>query len=386
MFKDILQRGKCLVGFHQGPWQFSAEKICTKVQICTVCKARTEKPEHNWSEWAAPRPDSCDFQRKCTRCGISESKTEHAWGERQYAADGDCTLQRVCTRCAATEAAGTQHAMDTWTYAADDSCTQKLACSRCGATGAQSRIEHDWNAPTHSKFYGATVAVCGRCGETHVPADGGISLQKAAQAVRALTNADDEAAVIAATRQHSAVLTAPATQHYLKLATERFSVDAALRERLAAAAKFTEVCRTVGVEGALAYFASQTTATQTAAAAGASTAAQQATPAAATTASASSDYRLPGHWRHTEAMSSGGVSMATDTHLVLAADGSAACWNHSCGSFGESRSEKEYGTWRTASGMLYVNAGLSYSGSYTTDGSKLVLPQSGRYRFWEKVR
>jgi hypothetical protein len=213
-----------------------------------------------------------------------------------------------------------------------------------------------------------------------VPAGGGVSMQQSAKAVAAVTGATDgfEAVV----RQHAAVLTAPATQHYLKLAAERFSMDGARREKLAAAAQFTAVCAAAGVEAALAYAGAGAAHAESAAAASA------AKPAAASPGAASmpaSDRRLIGHWRHTEHMSSGGVSMATDTHLVLSSDGSAICWSHSAGSFGEQRSPKEHGTWRTGGGTLSIDAGMSYSGTYQTDGDQLLLPGSGRYRLWTKV-
>ena len=366
MFKDILQRGKCLVGFHQGPWQFSAEKICTKVQICTACRARTEKPEHNWTDWDRPRTDGCDFLRQCSRCGITETKTEHVWGEPAYAAPAACALHRVCSRCAATEQAGTRHVMDTWVYAAEGACVQKNACSRCGTTGMQTRTEHAWNPPVESAYYRATVTVCGRCGEMRVPADSVVSLQQAANAVRAMTAAADRASFDASVRQHSTVLTAPATQHYLKLATDRFALESGAREKLAAAGRFTAACAQVGVEAAL------------------SCAAPQA-PAPAPAAGAR-DQRLIGHWRHTESMSSSGFSNTTDTHLVMDADGSAVSWSHSAGSLGEQRSAKESGTWRTAGSTLYVDAGLSYSGGYQTEGGQLLWSEARRYRFWTKVR
>ncbi|HET8548623.1 MAG TPA: hypothetical protein VFL57_11490 [Bryobacteraceae bacterium] len=388
MLKDLLQRGKCLVGFHQGPWLFSAEKICTKVQVCTVCNARTEKPEHNWTEWSLPPQDSCDFVRRCSRCDITETKTEHAWGEPEYAEAGACNLQRVCSRCAAAEAAGTRHVMDSWAYVGDGGCAQTNACSRCGATGTQRRTEHDWNAAAASAFYGASVRICRRCGDMRVPADSNVSMQQAASAVRAITTVNDSTSFESAFRQHSTVLTAPATQHYLKLGIDRFSLDSAARQKFEAAAKFTAVAASIGIEAALAYAKAGSASAGSPATAATATASPQPQPAASASSAraGSSDQRLIGHWRHTEHMGSGGFSMATDTHLVLGADGSALCWSHSAGSFGEQRSDKESGSWRTTGGMLYFDAGLSYSGQYQTDGASLVLPGSGRYRFWTKVR
>jgi hypothetical protein len=382
MFKDLLQRGKCLVGIHQGLWLFSADKICTRVQICTICNARTEKPEHNWTEWVLARQDSCDLIRRCSRCEITETKTEHIWRDAEYAGPGACNLQRVCSRCAAAEAAGTRHVMDEWAYISDTGCAQANACSRCAAPGMQRRTEHEWNPPVASAFYGTTVGVCRRCGDMRVPSDSGISLQQAATAVRALMSAADVTGLEAAARQHSAVLSSAATQHYFRLALERFSLKTPIREQFDVASKFAKMCSEAGVEKALAYAKSQMEDTRTAVAATASASSSSATQAGIS----SSNHRLVGHWRHTEHRGGSGFSMAIDTHLVLGSDGSAVFWNHSAGSFGEQRSAKESGSWHAASGTLDVDAGLRYSGQYQTDGSSLVLPGSGRYRFWTKVR
>jgi hypothetical protein len=66
------------------------------------------------------------------------------------------------------------------------------------------------------------------------------------------------------------------------------------------------------------------------------------------------DAALVGRWRHTESHASGGLSMATDVHLELAADGTYATWSRSAGIGDPTETPRTTGSWKTEAGRLYL--------------------------------
>lgn len=85
---------------------------------------------------------------------------------------------------------------------------------------------------------------------------------------------------------------------------------------------------------------------------------------------------LVGHWQHTEALSSGGVSLVTDTNLVLREDGTASTWTRTEGVTSANEPQTP-GRWKTEGGKLLLHAdggsGWMDLGSYVQDGDRLML-------------
>jgi hypothetical protein len=89
------------------------------------------------------------------------------------------------------------------------------------------------------------------------------------------------------------------------------------------------------------------------------------------------DPSLVGNWLHTESHSGGGLSMATDVHLELAADGTYASWSRSAG-IGDTRtSERTTGAWKTEGGRLHLRPDADGAwfekGAYAVSDAGLLL-------------
>lgn len=103
------------------------------------------------------------------------------------------------------------------------------------------------------------------------------------------------------------------------------------------------------------------------------------------------DARLAGHWRHTEARASGGVSYATDRHLVLNEDGTILTWTKSASSFsGTEESPRTGGTWKTEQGELWLrDEGATEwipAGKYgLTDTHLMLTAASGEKMIYERL-
>ena len=91
--KDLFDKGKCLVGLHQGDWTFDAADRCSKTRLCTICGAASTRVEHHWSEWTYESIDNCELTRACERCRDLERRTEHAWNGWQYARERSSSSQ-----------------------------------------------------------------------------------------------------------------------------------------------------------------------------------------------------------------------------------------------------------------------------------------------------
>lgn len=166
--RDLLNKGKCFIGLHQGEWNLASPSECSFTRTCARCGVEQHRVEHMWGEWAFVTEASCDQLRTCQRCRVQEQRVTHAWGAPGYAGDGRCEQEQVCTRCSAVQPAPDKHVMDRWRYLDDGACTQVQQCSRCHSDGNKRRVEHrfgDWqyNATTNEP-----ARVCLRCGEMQV--------------------------------------------------------------------------------------------------------------------------------------------------------------------------------------------------------------------------
>lgn len=95
--KDWVDGGKCLLGFHQGPWT-QPPGSCVKSQTCERCGVVSSQTEHDWKEWAYATSGDCIQERACHRCDEREQRTEHAWSPWEYEEQRRAPV-RGCLRC-----------------------------------------------------------------------------------------------------------------------------------------------------------------------------------------------------------------------------------------------------------------------------------------------
>jgi len=132
MFKNLLDKGKCGLGFHQGPWIYLEPDQCDQLQVCERCAAESRRSEHNWGEWTYPAGDACDLVRICQRCQERESQVAHDWGEWEYLDEGSCDQAQRCNRCGQwNDARQAGHQWGPWGYHPDYRSSIR-ACTRCG--------------------------------------------------------------------------------------------------------------------------------------------------------------------------------------------------------------------------------------------------------------
>ena len=84
MFKNLLDKGKCTLGFHAGEWRYMNSDTCQQVQVCERCDTESYRTAHNWPEWNYRAEGDCTLIRVCERCREEESKVDHIWGDWQY--------------------------------------------------------------------------------------------------------------------------------------------------------------------------------------------------------------------------------------------------------------------------------------------------------------
>ena len=258
MLKDLLNKGKCTLGFHAEDWRYLRSSACQQASTCSRCQHISERVLHEWPEaWLRGTPGTCEKTRHCRRCRERETAIEHHWGPPVYASDSSCEQVRRCMRCAAETPAETAHVWEAWSYVEAEGCSQIVSCARCGTRGEVQRVEHAWGAWSHSPFYGEPVRVCSRCALMifeRSGADAGrdpVSMQQAATAVTELLTAQDFTALRERLLAHQRELLSPVATHYLRLALEQCASDASATDTLEMYGSLLERCRVQGIEATL---------------------------------------------------------------------------------------------------------------------------------------
>lgn len=164
MLKELFQKGKCKIGFHEGEWKYEFPQKCSEIRDCCRCGKRSKRVSHIWDSWEYMYKDECTQIRLCKRCGEEEFRTEHNWGEWKYEA-GSCMLFRICKKCSEREKGLTEHLWDHFEYKGSDSCLQVQVCKRCGAKSQNEKLNHNWGEWTYSESKKTSIRVCRRCGE-----------------------------------------------------------------------------------------------------------------------------------------------------------------------------------------------------------------------------
>src|SRR5262245_38374515 len=164
MWKKLLKKSKCLLGFHAGEWQYVLEGSCGQAQLCVNCGAKSERVEHSWGDWRRTKATSCDETRACARCRVKEQRVLHEWGPVHYQRAHFCEQVQTCTRCGAEESLAAQHQWERWEVVEPDACVEVPVCGRCGQRSKQGRPAHAWGDWEFSERHGAAVRNCSRCG------------------------------------------------------------------------------------------------------------------------------------------------------------------------------------------------------------------------------
>jgi hypothetical protein len=387
--KDFLDKGKCLLGFHQGTWEYRKSADCTQFKLCERCAVESRRVEHRWDEWDYKAEGTCDLARTCSRCAQTENQLKHIWGEPRYQRADSCEQVAVCIRCGDLEDRKAEHQLDRWAYQNQDDCMQVETCSRCGQRGQTTRLQHDWDPWTQSEFYQSRVRVCRHCGEMLVDAPGApVSMQAVEGAINRLAAAGSWEEIRSHLRADQSTLLSPVAEKYFQFAVEQYPNDESATKRLAGAHRIVTRCREVGINQAIEDLGGAAVTQPTPAPQAKSIATPNAAPAAPTAADRL-DKRLIGHWRSTEVMPSlgSGVSMVTDSHCVLDACGDFTFWSKTRGSHSNSDSERTSGTWEARDGELHLRfqAGASWSKAYTFMEHKMFWPGNRRYFQWERI-
>jgi hypothetical protein len=162
MLKDILGRGKCLLGIHAGGWHYQADRACRQVWKCERCGNEDHRVEHEWGEWELAAPEQCDRVRSCRRCGEKSHEVVHDWGEPEYLTR-ECEQTRQCARCGEEQPAGTAHQWGEWVFLSAADCNQVQVCARCGELGEKPRLAHRWGPWRYSEEDHDAVHECRVC-------------------------------------------------------------------------------------------------------------------------------------------------------------------------------------------------------------------------------
>jgi hypothetical protein len=382
MLKELFDKGKCALGFHTGDWRYVKDQQCEQVQVCSRCKAENRQVVHIWQAWQYLSSKSCEMIRKCGRCRQEENKVEHAWAAPVYEAPGSCVQVRPCSRCREKSSAGVTHTWDSWSYEIHGQCTQVSTCSRCRANGMQKRISHNWGDWYKSQFYAAPVRVCRRCGEMIFALDHpksekeSVSLQTVQRAVEDIMQATGVDGVREQITRYSTVLFSPVTEKYFNFAVDQLAATAEAKDTYLKLAGVIDRCRREGVDSVFRPIPSGTAAVTS----GASNDARAQT---FVKTDANIDQRLIGHWRHTEILGSGGLTMTIDTHCILDATGRMQWYSRTA----SGTDGPESGVWSASNDTLNLmfDKGDRLAFAYVLEGSTMFCPREGRYRFWERI-
>lgn len=166
--KELVNKGKCLIGLHEGEWRAASPTVCTYTRTCVRCAAKHSKVEHPWGDWRFVAEQSCEQLRSCSRCSMHEQRILHAHGDATFVSASSCEMQEVCRRCHDRRPVAARHSMTEWRFVDAEECRQVQHCSRCDVAGAQTRTLHTWGEWQHSNAHNGGVSACKRCGELQV--------------------------------------------------------------------------------------------------------------------------------------------------------------------------------------------------------------------------
>ena len=382
MIRNLFNKGKCKLGFHQGEWHYAEPANCTQTRTCERCQQLDTRLEHQWGEWQPGADDPCQLITTCQRCGESKRRTEHQWGEWQYDGPDSCGQIRQCARCGSQKTGQPKHQWGEWQYQAADSCLQQQSCIRCGIDSPRSRQTHSWGDWYFADVQGSPAHSCLRCGEIstqHTPKDGARrrkrkpTVDEISSSVQQIFNTNNTAETEAALHAHKSILFSAPADDFLRRSIHGAPAGSRAETSFKELWVLLRQCEQLGVDTAMAQNISQhlTQAASTTNAAerphdaktgpeatkptgrkptsakASSTSPQrtprpkkqaaapapksqptatrpsqtQPQPASEAPADGQLDPRLCGQWRYTNTLFAGGTTMVSSTYMYLRSDG-----------------------------------------------------------------
>jgi hypothetical protein len=394
VLKNIFNSGKCMLGFHQGDWQYEEPQKCLKFQVCTHCAKRSTKIEHTWGEWGYLAEGDCQQVRVCARCGEQEAQTVHVWGKDvYYTKDNDCSTVNFCERCKAEKPSGTIHVWGEWVYTSPDRCNQKQKCSRCGSLSSEEREQHAWEGWQYSSFYKGQVIVCQHCGLMPLNFDNStnytMTMQDVDRLYGDLLRASTVRQIVTAIRENKGYFSQPLNpvmNSYQDFVMAHMPEECG-RETYKILAGVIQLISATGIDTVLPYL--NEIQSQSAQNPWQLVLSKIQEADAYAKRLANLDRALIGHWRYTESMGDSGFSVVTDYHMTFAGDGSYAEYQHSVSAAmgTDRRSAPLYGTWWSENRIVHVDFGPNgkVDFNYQFSGGYLVTVISGKQQFWERT-
>jgi hypothetical protein len=406
MLSNLFNAGKCMLGFHAGAWAFLANDSCEQLQVCTRCQARSLRTEHAWGDWHYPSEKDCNQRRVCGRCHSLDQQVVHLWGSTaHYKEPNACEMVHRCERCNAEKPAGVIHPWGEWIHTSETSCEQHRICSRCSALSPDTQTNHTWGSWQESTFYGGRVVACKHCGTLALNFSNGTEVAATFEEVTDLL-------------EELAQASSPADTSRILLANRRFSEGEA-NSVVAAHAKLCEAhmpdgqqkdawtqgvalislgklfsldvlsqwLSNVSAQGGVSALFSALGAALKEETGSPPRLEPSTSPAQAPPSEPHSDNRLIGHWRYTDILNGGGMSLVTDTNYILKANGRCEEYTVSAGMGSEQRRPRRSGSWTARNNILTLRFGWSETLQFNYSFSKgsLILQSSRGIRGFERV-
>jgi hypothetical protein len=418
MLKGLLGKARCSVGVHTGDWIPMTSQPCTIIRACTRCGDESRKINHDFGDWAYTADGSCLQARDCSVCDESLTRSVHQWGQPQYQDEVNCIQAKTCERCGQAERVAAVHIWGPLEYSAPDTCEQVGHCQRC-ATRTLPVLVHAWGDWQLDLQGNSSSRVCRRCGDigrrvaepTAAPDQPGLRTQitrisevpgapaselsnsPTGNAARpAVRNSPERAAAFAALGtkwnglqdSQEAFARILETLHANAAATIEKIGPTPGRETQAAKAETPEPAGSPSAVGSMADVLGSLQVSD-------HEVREMLERAAALQAKDSGteiDPELIGHWRGTDILSSGGMSLITDLQLDFAGDGNFVYATQSSGPAGSSPLELSgEGTWSTSAGMLtldWIDKGTSVRRFYIENSSLLFPDEANWPRLWHR--
>ena len=163
MLKNLLGRGLCLVGAHEGEWAPAPEQPCTQTRTCTRCQTVEQMVQHDFGDWYYVESGACETFRTCARCQTQETGIAHVWDE-PVRLEGQCDVHQRCTRCGEAQALEPEH--DLRWVPTDTPCLEVVCCIRCQLQDGRKRLQHIWGAWEFDEQQQRPIHACERCEQT----------------------------------------------------------------------------------------------------------------------------------------------------------------------------------------------------------------------------
>lgn len=362
MFKNLIDKGKCKLGFHAGEWVYSSKINCEQVQVCTRCQTESRRVAHTWNEWRYEAEGACTLTHVCNRCREAERKVEHSWGE--------------------------------WAYINRYACSQGRSCLRCGHKYDRTQTTHQWPDWEFSDYYAGPARVCRRCGELAKPGSSGKNpfdeeLRLIVNKLLATDSWDEIQRILNANEK--ALFSKNAWQ-FLQGVKRQGAGMAGTPQRLENLQALLERCAAVGINAGVQEQIATSTRTSTPTHTTSTSRTPTTRPSRTTQTNPNIDPRLVGQWETSHYESAGSSAALYSTLVDLYQEGTFRQQENTvyAGSSAGSTGYRETGRgrWRVQKGMLYLiyNNGNQIFCRYANQGNRVYCRYpNGLEQEWKRA-